>query len=154
MEENGALTQLVRRFFVLIELVLLVLTVSVLTLLYTQTIGAAFLLVLSLSALSTWYLFKTTVPDRQLGIKARIIYFGCFVSCLAVLFALLWWPGHKILLVVGLAFMAAGWGVFLWSRQRDKDKTRLSPSASYMMFLRLSIYTAGCLYLLFALQRV
>jgi hypothetical protein len=121
---------------------------------YNHTPGAAFLLIIAQTLLGGWYFLKTITPDQQLGFKPKVMYIGFAVACLAVLFALLQWPGHKIILVGALACLAIGWGIFLWSRQRNQHHHQHQPAASYMMFLRLVLYTAACLSLLLSGQDV
>jgi len=155
MENNGAPNKIVRKYFVAVEIVFLMLALAVLGLFYNHTTGSAFLMVITQSLLAAWYVLKTITSDAQLRFKLRIMYIGFAVANLAVLFGLLLWPGHKIILVGALAFLAIGWGSFLWSRQSDKNKHQHhQPAASYMMFLRLTLYTAACLVLLFIQQEV
>lgn len=150
MEKNDSLAKIIRRFFVVVELILLVITGILLTMLYSRTAGAGALLVFAMMCLACWYQLKTMMGDSQLGFKPRVIYFACCVSCVALLFAFMHWPSYRPFLVVALACLAAGWGVFLWSRQRSKDTEHKAAAnaSTYMMFMRLAIYTGGCLFIL------
>lgn len=148
MEDNEALTKLVRRFFLPVEIILLTIAIVGVSMHYQLASGSALLLMMILPLLAVWYQLKSVGPDQQLGFKPRVIYFCCCIPCVAVLFTLLHWPGYTLLLVAGLACMAVGWGIFLWSRQRDKKHVAAHQASTYMMFMRLVVYSVACLLLL------
>lgn len=152
-KKNNLPVQAVKKAFLLVEIVLLALAITAFSSLISQPSYLAWLmLVIILAALTAGYFMRAVISDPVLGVKPRIIYFGCGVAVLAVLFTCMLWPGFSMLLMAGLICMAAGWGIFLWSKQRDKEHKAARQASTYMMFFRLILYSAACLYLLITVK--
>lgn len=154
MEEKKQSHWLFRKFFAVLEIVLIAFSGMALYLhYYTDVTATGLLLIMGLGTLSASYMIKAFNADAALGFKPRIIYFCCAFPCVALLFALMFWPLHTLLLVAGLACMSLGWGVFIWSKSRQRDpkaKTHIASqqASTHMMLFRLVLYTVACLGLL------